>query len=754
MSSKINKVEKSSLDDIENCADEAIHLIGTLQDFGCLIGFDKNTGAISFFSDQTAEMLSIDLDKLVKGNWSDMSIQYSQVFSADNWHKLVNGDSLTDIYHSGESHESIINFQSTEKYILAEIERLEPQNNRTHFYERTSAFVSASNQTTSLKEFAGVFSWMIKDLTNYDRVMIYRFDEDYNGEVFAEAKNDELPPFYGLHYPHTDIPKQARQLYKKKHLRLLSNVDAEDQGIISLDPSIKAHDIDLSMMTLRSVSPMHIEYLKNMGVTGTLTISIMIDKQLWGLVACHHYSPKVLSYGKRREALLQTQLFSAQLKRWEASEEYQKVQEKEHIYQSILEEVLKGGDKFKSATSSSYFIGLTESTSGAIIRNGQVYSYGPTPDEKKIFKIQQWMQQNNERIFLSNEFSRHTEIANDIKDIASGVLYYSFDTSIDSAMIWFREQLSEGVKWGGNKNTSTDKLTPRSSFEAWEEEVEGRSAEWHSYQIQAGLRLGAFLEKEVSITSLKEQKQQLERATNQLKSKNEELSQFNWISSHDMKEPLRKIRMFIDQIRFEEDRLSDEQLNYFNRLDRSATRMQKLIADLLDYSRLSKKEAFKVENLTNLIEELKNHFDLEEIPFRLDYDKLPEAEIVGFQIKQLFANLISNSIKFRKIEETLEITIRQEQLSQDELEKFHLNPKLNYFKIVYTDNGIGFEREYSDQIFEVFQRLHTQKSFEGTGIGLAICKKVVESHKGEIYAHGEQGKGVRFTIILPRHQKE
>ncbi len=754
MGSKINKVNKSSLDDVDNCSDEPVHLIGTLQGFGCLIGFDKETQEIAFYSEETSRILQVDSHILQLGKWTDLKDLSSKLFSTDNWFKINHNESVLELHETIGSQKYVFNFQNTERFILAEIEALNMNDPESRFYEQTIDFVNESNRVSNLRSFADLFASLLKELTDYDRVMVYRFDKDYNGEVFAESKNKDFESFYGLHYPHTDIPVQARELYKRKQLRLLADVNAEDQNILTNIEGLKSSDIDLSMMTLRSVSPVHLQYLKNMGVTATLTISIMLDKQLWGLIACHHHSPKVLSYQKRKEALLQTQLFSSQIQRWEAYEEYQKVQEKEHIYQSILEEVMKGNDKFEAATSSAYFIGLTESDGGAVIRNGNIYSFGDTPDDSKILEIQKWMQEKNERVFLSDEFSKHTDLAFDIKDVASGVLYYSFDSSSESAMIWFRKQLSEGVLWGGRQEDSADHLTPRNSFDAWEEEVSGRSAEWHSHQIQAGLRLGSFLEKEVFITSLKEQKQQLERAADQLQSKNEELSQFNWISSHDMKEPLRKIRMFIDQIRFEEERLSDDQKNYFERLDRSAMRMQKLIADLLDYSKLSKEEAFKLESITEIIEELNDHYQSEDVPFEINLDRLPDAQIVRFQIKQLFANLMSNSIKFRKKDQLLKISIKKQQLGAREVEKYHLNKKLDYFKIIYSDNGIGFEKEYNDQIFEVFQRLHAQKKFEGTGIGLAICKKVAASHSGEIFAEGEPGKGVTFTLIIPRHQKQ
>tara|TARA_B100000508_G_scaffold24343_1_gene17494 strand:+ start:25518 stop:27797 length:2280 start_codon:yes stop_codon:yes gene_type:complete len=751
---KGKEIHKASTDHLDQCKDEQIHLIGTIQQFGFLLGFEKQNGRLLFYSSGAAKLIQEFLNSSDHIDWNKLVSLDRTLFSKENWDSISNKEDLAHRTYTFDNRSYSVEVSHTAKHIILSFEENANDSSEQNFVGPTESFIKRSNQSGSFKEFSSLFAGLIRTITGYDRVMVYKFDEDYNGEVFAEAKKDDLNSFYGLHYPHTDIPSQARELYKHKELRLINDVDAPDQHILSLNDDLEAHDIDLSSCTLRSSSPIHLKYLKNMGVAATLTISILIDKQLWGLVACHHYSPKYIDPNKRREALLQTQLLSTQIRRWEASEEYEKVQEKEHIYQSILEEVYKGSNKFEAATSTSYFLGLTESDGGAVIRGKEIYGFGSLPNPETTLKIHSWMQERNEKVFLSNEFSKHTEIGEGIKDIASGVLYYSFDTNSESAMIWFRKQKSEGTKWGGKPEKSADQpLTPRSSFEAWEETVNGISEKWYSHQIQAGLRLGAFLEKEVFISSLKEQKQKLERLADQLQSKNEELSQFNWISSHDMKEPLRKIRMFIDQIRLEEEVLTDTQKNYFSRLERSAVRMQKLIADLLDYARLSKEEAVSKCDLNEIIKELIEHHKTDDLNISISSDQLPTIEMVRFQIKQLFANLISNSIKFRKSGEDVSIEIVTQKVDQREMEAYHLNPQLEYFKIIYKDHGIGFDKEYNERIFEVFQRLHGEKKYEGTGIGLAICKKIVESHQGEIFADGVINEGVTFTIILPRIQQ-
>ena len=754
MTKKARKIAKASTDNLEACKDEQIHLIGTIQSFGSLIGFSKETADIQFFGEQITDSFSIAEQELSVMNWTDLENRVSPIFSASIWNEIKEGVVPDPTRVLINQCEFFLSFRSNDKFVIMECELVNGDRKEYDFRGLINDFSEKSNEVNSLQDFAQLLAKHIRLITGYDRVMVYRFDEDYNGEVFAEEKINQLSTFLGLHYPHTDIPLQARGLYKKKRIRVLEDVDAPDQQIKCFDDQLEAKDIDLSMINTRSVSTLHLEYMKNMGVSATLTISIMVGEKLWGMVSCHHQKAKNINFDIREDAGLITKVFASQISRWEEADEYERVKEKEHIYQSILEEVVKSKDKFEAATQSAYFLGLTEAEGGAVIRGEKIFAFGDTPTQEKMLEINYWMHERNEKVFLTNELSTHTDLGEDIKSVASGILFYSFHAPSKSAMIWFRKQQSEGIKWGGKRETklAQNRLSPRKSFEAWEEDVNGKSNKWYSHQIQAGLRLGAYLEKEIYISSLTEQKQQLERITDQLRTKNEELSQFNWISSHDMKEPLRKIRLFIDQIRLEEERLSSDQLNYFERLEKSAVRMQDLIRDLLDYAKLSKKEAFKIEEINSIIAELKDHFSMVEIDPIIKVSDLPKLEVVRFQIKQLFSNLIGNSIKFRKKDRPCVIDIDCLEVNSAEKAKYHLNQELEYIKLVYSDNGIGFEKEFDHKVFEVFQRLHTQNNFEGTGIGLAICKKISHAHQGEIIASGEKDKGATFFVFLPKMQ--
>jgi two-component system, chemotaxis family, sensor kinase Cph1 len=578
--------------------------------------------------------------------------------------------------------------------------------------------------------------------------MVYRFDSDFNGEVFGESVIDGSEPFLGLHYPHTDIPEQARNLYKKVHLRIIENVEAESAAIYSAKGNSTHTSLDLGNSILRSSSPIHLQYLKNMGVNATLTISIMIDQRLWGLVACHHHSPRYPSTSLREAALALTNVLSTQLHHWERSIDFAAVQEKEHIYQALISEAVKSKDLFSETMKVSYLLGLTNATGAALIRKDMVISYGKVPKDEDIYEINNWMKENHERVFQSNQFSNYYPKADLMKDIASGILYYQLDQESDSAILWFRQQMSEGKRWGGKPEENKileGVLSPRKSFEAWQEEVEGKSTPWKPFEIQAGLRFAAYVEREMFIRNLDLQKERYRKLTDQLQQANEELRQFNWISSHDMKEPLRKIRLFIDQIRIDGQDLGTSSI-YFDRIDAAAQRMQKLIEDLLNYAGLSQPVGLQETDLNKVVQDVAEELGMSSAEIRCDH--LPVIPAVDFQIRQLFTNLFSNAIKFQHIDRPLSIVISKESFTPEELEILFPEKGEDYIKIRIQDNGIGFEPEYNEQIFELFQRLHGQKEFQGTGIGLAICKKIVETHHGFISAEGKLNEGAGFVVVL------
>jgi PAS domain S-box-containing protein len=245
----------------------------------------------------------------------------------------------------------------------------------------------------------------------------------------------------------------------------------------------------------------------------------------------------------------------------------------------------------------------------------------------------------------------------------------------------------------------------------------------------------------------------LEQKNKELERINEELASFAYISSHDLQEPLRKIQTFSDRImEMEYEKLSEKGKDYFKRMQAGASRMQKLIRDILSYSRTTTSEKkLELTDLNDLLNQAKGELDvmITEKKAVIQSDRLPSINVIPFQVLQLFNNLLNNALKFSKPDETPRILVNCEIVDGHNFHQTYPPPAKEYCHISFSDNGIGFEPEYSKKIFEVFQRLHGRNEYGGTGIGLAICKKIVENHNGLISAESQLGQGATFHIYLP-----
>jgi chemotaxis family two-component system sensor kinase Cph1 len=745
----VNKENQS----IESCDQEPIHIPGAIQPHGFLITVDSspqhrvrycsancmdilNRKAISILGKPVCDMLSADdctrLEYYLTNELFDTSFACTITGAEFN----VTAHKVYDLY--------TLEFEQYPDGSLTVTDQ----------FNQTKRFVRNIQQAESLQEVCQSIADETRSITGYDRVMIYRFDKDYNGEVFAESKRDDIQSFLGHHYPHTDIPVQARELYLKNLLRIIVDVHYMPVPVLTLDNGAGTQQLDMSHAILRSVSPLHIEYLKNMGVGATLTISLIENKKLWGLIACHHYAPKQVPFYTRLAAQLQGHFLTSQISVRESAAENELAGILDVHLDRLLKSIAKS-DNFLAQPDILHRIADIPNANGvAVIRNGIIALSRSTPTQEQIKELLPWLiSQSADGSYSTDALSQHFHPALAYGRIASGILYHNLGNTDKDGIIWFRSEMDATINWAGNptKGDSEDpgaRLTPRKSFELWQEKVKNLSIDWKTPERNAAAKLAHLLQGQFYSMYLKEEERRYIQLTNSLKKANEELANINWIGTHDLKEPLRKIQIFASRILRSGNEASPTILDFVGRMQKSATRMQQLITDLLEYSKLnisSPNEAFKQVNLNDVVQDVARQFetDMEETKASIKVLNLPTVKGIPFQLAQLFVNLIDNSFKFAKKDNIPEIEIKAADVT---IENIHYN------KVTVSDNGIGFSNAHNEKIFDVFQRLHSD-DFQGTGIGLAICKKVMENHLGKIVAIGSTN-GATFELYFPVIKKE
>ncbi len=294
-----------------------------------------------------------------------------------------------------------------------------------------------------------------------------------------------------------------------------------------------------------------------------------------------------------------------------------------------------------------------------------------------------------------------------------------------------------------------------SSGKTWEGEVRNRAKDGGYYWVNTTIvpfldehgKPEQYVAVRYDITERKLGEEQLKVNTKKLEFSNRELQDFASVAAHDLQEPLRKIQSFSDRLITRASELSPDNRDYLQRIQTSAKRMATLINDLLTYSRVTTKaQPFVPVNLNDIVKHVMSDLEIriEQTKGRIEYDKLETIDADAFQMHQLFLNLTNNALKFHKPNEAPAVRISTKVIEMGRGKKI--------CEISVRDNGIGFEEKYLDRIFTIFQRLHGRQDYEGTGVGLAVCRKIVDRHGGTITAKSQPGEGASFIVILPLHQ--
>ncbi|WP_245930723.1 HWE histidine kinase domain-containing protein [Methylobacterium radiodurans] len=340
----------------------------------------------------------------------------------------------------------------------------------------------------------------MRALTGFDRVMVYRFAPDGHGEVIAEAARSGLDRYLGLHYPASDIPKQARALYERNWLRIIADVGAPAAAVLpQRDP--EGEPLDLSLSTLRAVSPIHIEYLRNMGVAASLSVSILRNGRLWGLFACHHMEPRHISLERRTAAELFGQMFSWILESRQREEEAAQEARSREIHNRLMGALASGVTGLESLPDFVEELAAIVPSDGiGLWVNGQVFVHGATPTAEEFAGLVRFLNRTAaSRVYAVDEIGRTHEPGRDFTERAAGVLAVPVSRTPRDFLVFFRREVARTVTWAGNPEKPASlgpngvRLTPRKSFEAWTETVRGRSLPWSEVELRTAEALRVTL---------------------------------------------------------------------------------------------------------------------------------------------------------------------------------------------------------------------------------------------------------------------
>lgn len=751
---KIKDIVNRDIVNLTNCEQEPIHIPGSIQPHGFLIGLKEDTFTIDFCSANCEEYIGIPYKELLDKKFEDF-------FGTDSLNSLKDYISKDQMLSSTLHRLTIEDktFQCTVHksgsiYII-EAEPVNTQDrNISEVYDQTSQFLLYMHDTHTLKELCQLVANGTREITGYDRVMIYRFDKDYNGEVFAESVRDDLEPFLGLHYPHTDIPPQARELYMKNLLRLIADINYTPVPIYTIDDT-RDKNLDLSLSILRSTSPIHVQYLHNMGVGATLTISLIYKKKLWGLIACHHYSPKNLTPEIRLAAQLQGHFITSQIDLRQSNEEYEVSRKTNEELKKINTFSLTGKDegKFNDLVKKDGILQLCNAAGVAIVFNGGIYKNGITPTDDEIQDMANWLATyTNNGSFYTDKLVDYLPNKLDMCGQTSGLIYHSLDMDSNNCILWFRPETKTEVNWAGDPNKAIVKdkngLSPRNSFKLWKETVSCTSKPWLQPEIVTAATYANSLQRQINLLIISQEEEKYRKLSELLKETNSELENINWISTHDLQEPLRKIQIISSRILSKETEIPENVHDAILRMNASAGRMQTLLIDILKYTRLKHSDdAFEEVDLNRIVKELKEEMSetINEKSTVINYEELPVVKGIPFLIKQLFSNLISNSVKYTAEDRNPEINITASPVPMT-----YNGKDTGFYNVIhFSDNGIGFEPQFSESIFNIFTKLHAASEYKGSGVGLALCKKIMQNHHGYITAVSTLGEGTTISMYFP-----
>ncbi|MHC3460409.1 ATP-binding protein [Streptomyces flavovirens] len=743
--------------DLGVCVQEPIHLLGRIQSHGTLLAVEADTGTVDTAALNTGPLLGIAPHELVGG-------PVTRVLSPEHWAEALE----VGAQHEAASLVLPVSFDvaGTRRMFDVTAHRqghllvleCEPRTvaapDFARYYQGVRRALARLRSSATAADCCQAATREIRALTGFDRVVAYRFDgENGPGEVVAEDLSDDREPWLGLWFPASDIPPQARRLYRDNWIRAIADVDDAGVGLHRRRRGDSDVPLDLSNSVLRTVSGFHLEYLRNIGVRSSMSVSVLREGELWGLIACHGDAPVTLTPELRAACEFFGVAFSLQLAVIEEREQAEALTaSRERLARIVsratpdLEGSLLAGDdalrELLDADGVALCRGGRSSVSGSDIRAALLEAL-----QERAAGLAPGTVWSTDRLSEEPDQPGGDDTA---EHGPAGVLMVTLSRSGDF-LAWFRGARPTARRWATDPSRPVqvgprgERLTPRGSEAVFHAVVHGQSLPWTPTDRAAAQELwrtltGIVLRHEAELAALNEQ----------LRIANADLDSFAHVAAHDLKEPLRGISnaatFVIEDAAADLDETTVRRMHTMQRL---AGRMDDLLNSLLHFARLGRgglrRARVPLGRVLDSALEVAGE-RLAEARVQVIAHDLPEVYADENRLYEVLVNLLVNAAKYAADEgdrrvEVLVDTLRPPSGGAPER------------TVVVRDNGIGIPADRQDEAFELFHRLHGQgERGGGTGVGLAVVKRIIERHGGELWLESEPGRGTAFFFTLGQDQ--
>ena len=756
--------------DRDNCVLEPIHLAGAVLAGGVLVCARVDDGTVVQASANAPDLFAGPVlgrtvgDLLGTGALPELRRLAGTVAHGRRVHRLPAGRGALPVPVDVSS------YCPDPRLVVAELEPVGPGTEEPQeLPDAVGGLLQALQGVDTVQQLLDSSVRVMRELTAFDRVWAYRFEPDGHGVIVAESAGPDVPSFLGLHYPADDVPPLARALYLRNRIRVVPDVEALPVALEPVVNPVTGEWLDQADGVLRAVSSMHVEYLRNMGVRASMSVALAVDGRLWGLLSAHDYrGPRRVPPALRTACELLGSVVSLQLVSVADVARARAEVAREQHRTAIVGSVVASATVADGLAASSEALLAVCGAEAAVVRIGEdLRRIGPAPTLDEAQLLLDWLDRQPtedpaEPVVTAGLPAEDPALAA-LADRASGLLAVPLSRTQRNWIVWLRPEYVRTVVWGASAapvvvgEHGQLRLAPRESFELWRQSVEGTSRPWDDGEVQSACRLRAALGTHVVARA-----EELGRLAMRLIQANEELEALAYAAAHDLKEPLRGIHVYASFLAEDYEQTLDaagqERLRAILSL---SARMSALVDSLLDYARRGhgdlRLEPLDLVGLVGRAEELVAA-RLQATGGRVVIEETgPPGALRGDpdRVTDVLANLLANALKYRAgAPPVIRVGVRPvgQTAKGPALSPSSTTAAGNALAVYVADNGIGIAPEHHEEVFRIFRRLGDRESSTdltgSAGVGLAVCRRIVQRHGGVIWVESRPGEGATFYFTL------